>query len=94
MRLALLEAGEGRIGSTLDRFVMWCLVYDPDSKSYVLVAIRLMQVGGAITLVILLAGLGWMWFSDRKRSDADSLNVDSDGGDSKQDLGLISGADQ
>lgn len=94
MRLALLEAGEGRIGSTLDRFILWCHVYDPDSQSYVLVAIRLMQVGGAITLVVLAIGLGWMWLSDRKRSEDDSLGSDSHGDDPKQDLGLISGAER
>lgn len=95
MRLALLEAGEGRIGSTLDRFILWCHVYDPDSKSYVLVAIRLMQIGGAITLVILAVGLGWMWASDRRKSNASSgSGPGPDSGNDKQDLGLISGAER
>ena len=93
MRLALLEAGEGRIGSTLDRFILWCHVYDPDSRSYVLVAIRLMQIGGAITLVILAVGLGWMWASDRKHSDETSTS-DPNSKDDNQDLGLISGAER
>ena len=93
MRLALLEAGEGRIGSTLDRFILWCHVYDPDSKSYVLVAIRLMQIGGAITLVVLAVGLGWMWLSDRRHGGGDTQDG-IDGGEHKQDLGLISGAER
>ena len=93
MRLALLEAGEGRIGSTLDRFILWCYVYDPDSKSYVLVAIRLMQIGGAITLVVLAVGLGWMWLSDRRHGGGDTQDG-IDGGEHKQDLGLISGAER
>ena len=74
MRFALLEASNGRIGSTLDRFIMWCHVYDPDSGSYVLLAVRLMQVGGVLTLLILGLGLGWMWSSDRKRSRAAEAN--------------------
>lgn len=76
MRFALLEASNGRIGSTLDRFIMWCHVYDPDSGSYVLLAVRLMQVGGVLTLLILGLGLGWMWRSDRKKttdSDKDPM---------------------
>ena len=93
MRLALLEAGEGRIGSTLDRFILWCHVYDPDSGSYVLVAVRLMQIGGVITLVILGAGLGWMWLSDRRRSGAEPTSK-SDGRGNNQDAGLISGAER
>ena len=70
MRLALLEASDGRIGSTLDRFILWCHVYDPDSGSYVLFAVRIMQAGGVLTLLILAVGLGWMWFAERRRSRA------------------------
>jgi protein SCO1/2 len=68
MRFALLEASNGRIGSTLDRFILWCHVYDPDSRSYVLLAVRLMQIGGVVTLLVIGVGLAWLWRSDRKRS--------------------------
>ncbi|MDG2030733.1 MAG: SCO family protein [Phycisphaerales bacterium] len=71
LRFALLEASDGRIGSTLDRFILWCHVYDPDSDSYVLFAVRLMQLGGALTLVILGTGLTWMWLADRRKSRAE-----------------------
>lgn len=70
MRLALLEASDGRIGSTLDRFILWCHVYDPDSRSYVLLAVRVMQAGGVLTLLILGVGLSWMWLAERRRSRA------------------------
>jgi len=57
LRLALLEASEGKIGTTLDRFILWCHVYDPDARGYVLFAVRLMQLGGALTLLVLAVGL-------------------------------------
>lgn len=57
MRMALVEAGEGKIGTPLDRFILWCHQYDPASEGYVLFAFRVMQVGGAITVVVLAAGL-------------------------------------
>lgn len=88
MRLALLEASDGRIGSTLDRFILWCHVYDPDSRSYVLLAVRLMQVGGFLTLLIILIGLGWMWFSERRKKDS------SDGEDLSPPDGLIHGVER
>ena len=57
--------------------------------------IRLMQIGGAITLVILAVGLGWMWASDRRKSNASSgSGPGPDSGNDKQDLGLISGAER
>lgn len=70
LRFALLEASEGRIGSTLDRFILWCHVYDPDSGSYVLFAVRVMQIGGILTLIFMTSGVIWMWRADRRRSAA------------------------
>jgi protein SCO1/2 len=67
LRLGLLEAGEGKIGSTLDRFILWCHVYDPDARGYVLFAMRLMQIGGAVTLVLLGGGLIVLWRQEVRR---------------------------
>lgn len=67
LRMALLEAGEGRIGSTLDRIILWCHVYDPDARGYVLLAMRVMQIGGALTLLVMAGGLGWFWWNDARR---------------------------
>ncbi|MDZ4754759.1 MAG: SCO family protein [Phycisphaerae bacterium] len=67
LRLAILEASEGKIGSTLDRFILWCHMYDPDSKSYVPFARRIMQIGGVITLLILGTGLGWFLLQDGRK---------------------------
>ena len=63
-----MEGAEGRIGSTLQRFILWCHIYDPDSGSYVLLAFRIMQLGGIITLFLLVSGVGWLWLRDRDRS--------------------------
>ncbi len=69
VRMALVEAGQGTIGTPLDRFILWCHQYDPTEGSYTLLAFRLMQVGGAITVVLLASGIGWMWWRDsRKKS--------------------------
>lgn len=66
LRLALLEASEGKIGSTLDRFILWCHVYSPGT-GYVLFASRLMQLGGAVTLVALVGGVFLLWRQDVRR---------------------------
>ncbi len=57
MKMAIVEAGEGRIGTPLDRFILWCHQYDASSQGYVVFAFRLMQVGGAITVVVIASGL-------------------------------------
>jgi protein SCO1/2 len=58
LRLALTGAGEGRLGSTFDRFVFWCHQFDPAKGGYVLWAFRIMQLGGLVTVI----GLGTTLF--------------------------------
>lgn len=64
LKLAVLEASEGKVGSTIDRLLLFCYHYDADSQGYVLFAQRLMRAGGAVTL----AGLGVFLFFNWRRS--------------------------
>jgi len=54
VRLALTEAGEGKMGSTVDKLLLYCFHYDPSAKGYTLFAINVMRAGGALTVVILI----------------------------------------
>ena len=54
VRLALTEAGEGKMGSTVDKLLLYCFHYDPSAKGYTLFAINVMRAGGALTVVILV----------------------------------------
>ena len=56
LRLSLLEAGEGKVGSTVDQILMFCFHYDAESGRYGPAAFRIMQLGGGLT-VLLLGGL-------------------------------------
>ncbi len=67
LRLGLLEASDGKIGTTVDRIVLYCFHYDPDAKGYVAFAGNIMRLGGAITLVLLGAFLGLHWARERVR---------------------------
>lgn len=67
LRMALLEASEGRIGTFTDRALLWCFHWDPTSGSYQLAAFRVMQVVGLITVVVLGSFLACMWWIDRRR---------------------------
>lgn len=70
LRLALTEAGEGKVGSAWDRVLLFCYHYDPSARSYGLAAMRLMRAGGAATLLFLAAV--FFGLSRRKRSDDDN----------------------
>jgi protein SCO1/2 len=68
VRTALLEASDGRVGSPLDRLILYCFQYDPDANSYVLSAQRAMKVGGLLTIVLLGGFLLLFWRRESRRS--------------------------
>jgi protein SCO1/2 len=55
VRLALLEAGAGKIGGRAEQFLLYCFHYDPSTGKYSLAVMRLIQAGGVLT-VAMLAG--------------------------------------
>ena len=61
LRLATVEAGEGRIGTPVDHFVLACFVYDPRAGSYVKDAMMLMRLGGLTTMIALGLLLFTLW---------------------------------
>lgn len=61
LKMSLLEAGEGQIGTHIDQFIMSCYYYDPNSKSYVIQARRVMQLGGLATMLAIAIGVAPYW---------------------------------
>jgi protein SCO1/2 len=73
LRLALMDASEGTVGSIVDRFVWRCYHYDPQGKKYALAATNIMRMGGAATLVAIVVLLAAMRSFERRRQQfADS----------------------
>jgi protein SCO1/2 len=68
VKLGLLEAGRGKIGDPVDKLLLYCFHYDPDSESYVVFASNVMRVGGAITLALLALLLGALWWRDHRHA--------------------------
>jgi len=62
LRNALFDAAEGKIGTTLERVMLFCYTFDPDSRSYVPNALNIMKVGGLLTMTFLGIFLGLLWF--------------------------------
>lgn len=67
LRMALLEASRGEIGSTLDRVMLYCFHYDPSSRRYAPVAMNIMRVGGGLTALLLGGTLAMLWVGDLRR---------------------------
>jgi protein SCO1/2 len=65
LNLALLEAGQGQIGSIFDQVTLSCLQYDVTSNSYV--ARDVMQAGGFAIMGGLVVFFALMWRRERAR---------------------------
>ena len=67
LKLALLEASEGKIGTVVDRVLLFCFHYDPLARGYVLATTRLVRASGVVTLAVLALWLLRLWRRERKR---------------------------
>lgn len=56
MRLALLEAADGRVGTSLDRIILSCFKYDPASRKYGVYIFGFIRLG-ALSVFLGLAGV-------------------------------------
>lgn len=66
LKLALLEASEGKIGTVVERVLLFCFHYDPLARGYVLATTRLVRASGALTLAALALWLLRFWRRERK----------------------------
>jgi len=66
LKMALVEAGEGKIGSSLDAFVLWCSHYDANENRYSASARLLLSICAGGFLIVGSVGLLPFWISSRK----------------------------
>lgn len=67
LKLALLEASNGMIGTVIDRFLLFCYRYDPKTRGYSLVLTKVMQAGSAGSVVVFGSYLAVFWRRQRKQ---------------------------
>ncbi|MDR3608069.1 MAG: SCO family protein [Oligoflexia bacterium] len=67
LRLSLLEASNGKIGSIMDRVVLFCYHYDPQTRKYSPYVMHLMQAGGGMTVLVMGLSFLIFWSGERRR---------------------------
>ena len=67
LRLALVEAAEGRVGTSFDRLLLTCYRYDNDSRGYRPYVLGVIRLGGATVLGGLAIMLGVLWRRELKQ---------------------------
>jgi protein SCO1 len=66
VRLALVEAGEGRVGTSVDRLLLTCYRYDPSTRRYEPYALGFLRVSMLFVLGGLALMLGFFWRRELK----------------------------
>lgn len=67
LRLALVEAGKGRIGGIADEIHLLCYGFDPARGIYTASITRILNIAGAATATLLAGGIGLMLVAKRRR---------------------------
>ena len=67
LKLALIEASGGKVGTTLDRVLLTCFRYDPATRKYNLYVWRVLR-GGSLAVAFGLFGLlGFLWRREARK---------------------------
>ncbi|MES1207133.1 MAG: SCO family protein [Pseudomonadota bacterium] len=61
LRLALTEAGQGKVGGIVERVLLTCFRYDPSARRYGIYVVGLLKGGGALVLLTVGICLGVLW---------------------------------
>jgi protein SCO1/2 len=67
LRLALVEAGAGRIGTAVDQALLFCYHYDPATGRYGLVIMNVVRIAGVLTVAVLAGSIAVSLRRERRR---------------------------
>lgn len=68
VRLSLVEASQGKLGTVIDRLILTCFQYNPDTRGYAFYAYNIVRFGAGLAAIALLAFLIPIWRRERSRS--------------------------
>jgi protein SCO1/2 len=57
MRLGLVDASAGKIGSPIDHVLLFCYHYDPTTAKYSASILRIIRLGGVLTILCIVGGI-------------------------------------
>jgi protein SCO1/2 len=57
VRLGLVDASAGKIGTPIDRALLFCYQYDPTTARYSASILKIIRLGGVLTILGLVAGM-------------------------------------
>ena len=68
VRLGLVDASAGKIGSPVDHVLLYCFQYDPSTAHYSATILRIVRLGGILTIATMIVAV--LIFRRRERASA------------------------
>lgn len=68
LKLSLLEASNGKIGSVIEQVMMFCFQFDPRKNKYTLYAWNLMRIGAILMVLVLAVLLIPLWLREQSHN--------------------------
>ena len=72
MRLGLVDASAGKMGTPIDHVLLFCYHYDPSAARYSASILRIIRLGGILTVLCIVGGI---WISRRREMSAAAGNL-------------------
>jgi protein SCO1/2 len=57
LRLGLVDASAGKIGTPIDHVLLFCYHYDPAAATYSASILKIIRLGGVLTILCLVGGI-------------------------------------
>ena len=70
LKLALVEASEGKVGGVVDQMMLFCYHYDPETGKYGLVIMNIVRAAGALTVRVLVGAIVYALRRERLQARA------------------------
>lgn len=78
VRLGLVEASQGKIGSPVDQILLYCFHYDPADGKYGPAIMNLIRAGGVLTMLCIGAMVGGLWRLERRKARQQAAGGETD----------------
>ena len=66
LKLALVEASEGKVGGVVEQMMLFCYHYDPETGKYGLVIMNFVRAAGALTVLVLVGAIVYSLRRERR----------------------------
>jgi protein SCO1/2 len=71
VKMAVMEAGEGKVGPTIAKKLLFCFAYDPKAKTYIF---KWEKIAGAVMTLIMISFFIYLVMTSRRNEDEDHQN--------------------